>query len=445
MVSKKTPFLVTLVLLITGIGLATAYASPATPKQFARQNASVTGGSPVGSTFTVSRQELEEKNPAIAYNPDRQEYLAVWHNDRAGNDDIQAQRLSKDGTPVEGAFWISAGAGADRRYPDVTYNSTAQEYMVVWEHEESGKYNIHARIVYGYGGLMGSSDIVIASQDTDYKHYAPKVAASSTENKFLVVWQAEQAAKFAKHVVGQLVTWDGALDNTHFDISDAPNGHARSNIDLAYNRTRNEFLVAWQQNDSGNDDVYAQRVKVHNGSGLLGSAIAVSDDANAETNPSVAALPNVGVKGRYLVVFEYDTGSAQGLRGQAVESDGSLGTLVTFPYAASSGPQHNPAVAASENAQRFLVTWRQENYAPPAVNDGIVGRAVSGEMVLLGDSITNGSFVLGGFSADNPAVAAGDVGDFMTLFDDTELASSNSNIYGQLWGNRIYLPFVLKN
>ena len=47
------------------------------------------------------------------------------------------------------------------------------------------------------------------------------------------------------------------------DISDAPNGRARSNIDLAYNRTRSEFLVTWQQNASGNDDVYAQRVKVH--------------------------------------------------------------------------------------------------------------------------------------------------------------------------------------
>ena len=446
MSSKKFFFLLSLIALITAAGLTAVYAMPAIPRRFMQPAANVTGGSPVGSIFTVSGQDLEEITPAIAYNPDRQEYLAVWFNNRAGNDDIQAQRLSKDGAKLGGAFYIAAGAGADRRYPDVTYNSTAQEYMVVWDHEEGGKHNIHARIVYGSGGLMGSSDIVVAVQDSTYKHYAPKVDASSTENKFLVAWQVEQSANFAKHVAGQLVTHDGASDGTHFTISNAPNGFTRSNIDLAYNRTRNEFLVVWQQNDSGKDAVYAQRVKVHNGPGLLGSAIAVSDDANNATNPTVAALPNAGTEGRYLVVFEYDAGGGvQGLRGQAIEGTGASGFLVTFPYAASSDPQRTPAVAASENAQRFLVTWQQEGYAPPLIFNGIVGRAVSGEGALLGDSINNGSFAFGGTTAEDPAVAAGDTGDFMVIFDDQELTATNKDIFGQVWGNRVYLPLLLKN
>ena len=447
MFNKKGFFLLSLVLFTAIIGLATVYAMPAAPGRFMRAALNVTGGSPIGSIFTVSGQDLEEVSPAVAYNLDRQEYLAVWYNDRAGNDDIQAQRFSKDGAKLGGAFYVSAGAGADRRYPDVTYNSAAQEYMVVWDHEEGGKHNIHARIVYGSGGLMGSGDIVVAAQDTTYKHYAPKVAASTTENKFLVAWEVEQSANFAKHAVGQLITHDGALDGTHFTIANAPNGSTRSNIDLAYNRARNEFLVTWQQQvGSGKVDVYAQRVKVHNGPGVLGSAIAISDDANNAANPTVAALPNAGTEGRYLVVFEYDVGGgAQGLRGQAIESDGSLGFPITFPYAASSDPQRNPAVAASENASRFLVAWQQEGYAPPLTFNGIVGRAVSSEGILLGDSLNNGSFALGGTAADNPAVAAGPTGDFMISFDDQELLATNRDIFGQLWGNRVYLPLVVKN
>jgi len=130
MFGKKIFFLGSLILFTASVGLATVYAMPVAPKRFARQVANVTGGSPVGSVFTVSGQDLEEKNPAIAYNPDRQEYLAVWYNDRAGNDDIQAQRFSKDGKPIEGAF----GFQPERAQTGVTpmLATTATQKNIWW-------------------------------------------------------------------------------------------------------------------------------------------------------------------------------------------------------------------------------------------------------------------------------------------------------------------------
>jgi hypothetical protein len=85
-------------------------------------------GEAIGNWFIISGDGEQEVFPVVAYNSQRQEYLVVWYNDRAGNDDIRAQRLSKYGAPLGGPFYISAGSGADRRYPDVAYNSVQDQY-----------------------------------------------------------------------------------------------------------------------------------------------------------------------------------------------------------------------------------------------------------------------------------------------------------------------------
>ena len=93
--------------------------------------AAAANGAPIGQQFVISGDPEQEVYPSVAYNSQRQEYLVVWSNDRPGNDDIRAQRLSKNGALIGGSFYISAGSGADRRYPDVAYNTQQDQYLVV--------------------------------------------------------------------------------------------------------------------------------------------------------------------------------------------------------------------------------------------------------------------------------------------------------------------------
>ncbi|HDN78827.1 MAG TPA: hypothetical protein ENG33_00005, partial [Chloroflexi bacterium] len=75
------------ILLILGVTLTTV-------------TATAIAGSPIGSSVNISNQSVDAVYGSVAYNPDWQEYLVVWYNDRPGNDDIQAQRVSKDGNLV---------------------------------------------------------------------------------------------------------------------------------------------------------------------------------------------------------------------------------------------------------------------------------------------------------------------------------------------------------
>jgi uncharacterized protein YlbG (UPF0298 family) len=126
----------------------------------------------------------------MAYNSQRQQYLVVWYNDRAGCDDIRAQRVFKNGTLAGGPFYISAGCTADRRYPDVTYNSKHDQYLVVWEHYDAAEgYSIKGRRVSGAGQVLDTTDITIRGWSNLYTPVKPAVAYAYTSDRYLVVCQ----------------------------------------------------------------------------------------------------------------------------------------------------------------------------------------------------------------------------------------------------------------
>lgn len=395
----------------------------------------------IGYNFTIRNDAgLVEENPSVAYSSARQEYLVVWYNDRPGNDDIRAQRVSKNGTLVGGSFYISAGAGADRRYPVVAYNSKNGQYLVVWEHNDGLWNSIRARRVSGTGAILDSTDIILTSGSNLITPAKPAVEYAYTSDRYLVVWQETfHPIPIQVDILGRVVTPSGTTDGSAFTISKDPGNNPRRVPDLAYNRKRNEYLVVWQQYDNGANlnDVYGRRVTGGgvplNPAGIVIHAVTVSSK-----NPSVAALPNATADGQYLVVFELQyTPTNVDIYSRFVSG---LGVVGAGQYFAGSGEDEtNPSVAGSEIANRYLVVWSRPT-SPPIVYDYIEGRTISstGQM---GANKDVGGFPL----ADNAAVSSGPMGDFLVVFRDQQPPTVDYGIYGQLWGNRNYLPLTLRN
>ena len=86
----------------------------------------------IGRAIIFSTSAEQEVYPAVAYNSQRQEYLVVWSSDRSKCDGIWAQFVSRSGRLIGSSIDISVDC-PERRYPDVTYNSAHDQYLVVWE------------------------------------------------------------------------------------------------------------------------------------------------------------------------------------------------------------------------------------------------------------------------------------------------------------------------
>lgn len=390
---------------------------------------------PINGTFRIGDEAVDTLDPAVAYNSQRQEYLVVWWNDRAGCDDIYGQRVSKNGALLGSRFSIAAGCPNDRRYPDVAYNTQQDEYLVVWE--ENGR-DIRGQRLSATGVFSGGIlDLILGSIVNQINCTRPAVAYASTVDRYLVAFEYGDWKGLKFGIRARSFQNDGTADGSAFDVEPIISNPWAMAPDLAYNRLLNEFLVVWENQFSLSQiNIRAQRVKMAGGAGRLGSSFWVSSNPYEDLRPAVTATPRTP-DGQYLVAWEYRNTATEGdIWAQRVAGDGTLqgGAITVF---SSTQDELRPAVAGSESNQKYLVAWTISSGAPSNTSS-IYGVGISTVGNLLGAAT-----VINGLFADDAALAAGPTGDFLIASDDP-LMGANHDIWGRLWGNRFYLPMLAK-
>ncbi|MGH7407486.1 MAG: CFI-box-CTERM domain-containing protein, partial [Candidatus Methylomirabilales bacterium] len=274
----------------------------------------------------------------------------VWQDFQAGSFDISGQLVNGDGSLTGAKITISSAAG-DQRAPAVAYNSTTNQFLVVWQDFQAGFFDISGQLVNANGALSGTK-IAISTAANDQT--APAVAYNSATNQFLVVWQDLRSGSFSD-IFGQRVSADGTLAGSEITISAAANNQTAPAV--AYNSTSNQFLVAWHDLRSGSfSDIFGQRVDAVGS--LAGAEITISSAANNQTVPAVVYN---GVTNQFLVVWQdLRSGSFSDIFGQLVNAAGVLvASDFAIPDTAPPSNRTAPAVAFNDTTTRFLVVWEE--------------------------------------------------------------------------------------
>jgi hypothetical protein len=237
------------------------------------------------------------------------------------------------------------------------------------------------------------------------------------------------------------------LDGSNFLVAQGTWQESHTQPDVAYNRARNEFLVVWRREDKNSSvyDIVGHRYKMAGGVGPIGSqptAIASQSGATLQqvSNPAVAALPEPKNVGQYLVVWErlYLPGDRDILGQRIKGDDGSLEGTPGFSFIDISSAAHedtlHPGVAANERSHNYLVGWT----LPVGAATGVQARTVQR------DGSQGAEAPLFESNADNIALSGGRGGDYLAAWDAIVDPPTARDIFGQVWGNRVYLPFVLR-
>jgi len=168
-----------------------------------------TMGNDSDSDYTTVAQ-----SPAVVYNTNHHEYLVVWEGDDADinetyRSEIYGQRLDASANEIGVDFIISEmGASNSDDFiavlPDVAYNPTNDEYMVVWQGEGTGtddEFEIFAQRLdsagtqINTGPMSGNNDFVISEMgpagDPAFDAQAPKLIHVSHTNQYFVAWSAD--------------------------------------------------------------------------------------------------------------------------------------------------------------------------------------------------------------------------------------------------------------
>jgi len=398
------------------------------------------GGGPLGPAVPITTLPtgVDALQPAAAYNSLRQEYLVVWQTEGDGPDSIQAQRLSRAGARVGPAIEISTGTV--RQYPDVAYNATADQYLVVWVHNDGSWDHIRARRLSATGALLGPEETLVTAPLYQSRPTAPAVAYAAASERYLVVYSAEFLSYPGGFTIwGLLLKPDATADGSAFAVSHGSSSDSaagqRQAPDVAYNAARDEFLVVWQQKAT-DVNAYGRRLSGI-GMPLPPPLIEVGNEVGDDIGPRVAAVPSPAGDGRYLVTWERIDGAGEhSVRARQVSGAGTLLTLLEV--AATNAVETAPTVAGSESASQFLLAWTRHRSELPLF-EAVAGRTCWAEAATMDPAASGGGRHAGGVE-----VTAGPGGDYVLVYDDaTDLVGSQRRIFARLWGNRVYLPLAL--
>jgi hypothetical protein len=144
---------------------------------------------------------------AIAYNPQANQYLVVWAgaDTTVAEDEIWGQLVDAAGSLLGANFRISdLGPDADLNYratrPAVTFNSQANEYLVVWAGADNtaplvaGENEIFGQRLTPAGAEIGANDFRISDMgpngNINFDAGTPDLTYNPQANEYLVVWRA---------------------------------------------------------------------------------------------------------------------------------------------------------------------------------------------------------------------------------------------------------------
>jgi hypothetical protein len=155
----------------------------------------------------------------------------------------------------------------------VAYNSTNNEYLVVWEGNDGGaQFNIYRqRLNAATGGEVGMNDLFVSSfgpgPNPDYNAYNPAVAYDPYNNQYLVVWQDDEMGAGEFEIWGRRLNASAWLIGFDTRLSDmGPDGNASYDARtpaVAYSSaSNNQYRVVWSGDSSPTDgefEIWAQR------------------------------------------------------------------------------------------------------------------------------------------------------------------------------------------
>ena len=219
----------------------------------------------------------------------------------------------------ENDFQISMGPEGvpefDAFNPAVAYNSTDDEFLVVWigSHEQPPRYEVFAqRLEAGAGNLIGAK-IRLSDNPPETVSNLPSVAYNPQRNEYLFCWQQQDLAfQVESEIYFQIINSKGKkrfpnpLQLSEMGTVDGTLLRATSSS-VTYNSIEQEYLVVWQGEVNIREwEVFAQRIGAENGFPLKPDDLRVTAVGEDDEIVFFAAAPDVAfnsIDNYYLVVW----------------------------------------------------------------------------------------------------------------------------------------------
>ncbi len=244
-----------------------------------------TNGIAVGTNFRVN-DDLSDENQdcnSIAVAVDGS-FIIAWFDYRNEEADIYAKRYDSNGTAVDTNFLVNDdGSGTWQDYPSIGVAGDGS-FVITWHDNRNGDYDIYAQRYDTNGDKIGMNFLVNDDGSVTRQDY-PSIGVAG-DGSYVITWSDYRFGD--RDIYAQRYDSIGNIVGVNFLVNDDGINASQYDPSIAV-AGDGSFVITWNDNRNGDDDIYAQRYD-SNGN-IAGVNFLVNDDGVSvfhQHNPSIA-------------------------------------------------------------------------------------------------------------------------------------------------------------
>ena len=323
--------------------------------------------------ISISTGANSEVSPSLSF--DGSNYLVAWADRRAYPYwRIYGSRVSQSGTVLDPAGIGISVFGSRQEYPSLTFDGT--NYLVAWQDNRSGAYDIYAARVGKTGVVLEPGGVAISTAGSS--QYVPSTAFDG--QNFFITWQ-DQRGVF-DNIYGARVSRSAVvMDPAGIALSTA--AYSQDISTSAFDGTN--YMVVWQDLRNGvSFDVYGARIS-QSGMIMDPTSISISTVLGSQICPAIAFD-----RTNYLAVWQDNRNSDYwDIYGARVSPIGAVLDPGGLPISVTANSQYDPSIGFGDT--NYFVVWRDDRggiYGARVSPSGIV---FDSNGILISQRIYNGS------------------------------------------------------
>ncbi len=302
----------------------------------------------IGGEFEVATSFVLEAKPAVATFSDNS-FVVVWYARSGGFRGVYAQRFAANATKLGGVIPIASGASTAVGATLAVASNRLDQFIVVWEQDNSSVDIWGARFNKD-GGALGGGIVVSATAKDEI---APAITALAN-GTYVVQWSSNVPAN-PSSVIAQRLTAAGIKTGGPFRVHTVATGRREtSSVDASPD---GGFISVWAQYRTATKlEIRGQRFKstgARNGAEFVVSTALASPATSTLFRPSVVVLNN----GRFIVAWDGKTEPNRDVFGQRYLPTGvktGANFIMNIPIP---GDQALPVLGRAAGANGFVVIW----------------------------------------------------------------------------------------
>ncbi len=279
--------------------------------------------------------------------------IITWADNRSGNRDMYAQRISADGVPQ----WTADGvalctASGDQSNPVITPDGTGGA-IVTWHDIRGGNYDIYAQRISAAGAVQWTADGVALCAAGGHQTF-PAIATDGAGGA-IVSWFDYRGLGY--DIYAQRISAAGAVQWTGDGVALCTAAGFQEYPALISDGAGGAIVAWFDQRTGGNytyADIFAQRVSAAGTPLWATDGVALCTATGSQQNPT---LTSDGAGGAIVAWFDYRAGNYD-IYAQRVSSAGAVQwTADGIALCTAAGEQAYPTIAADALGGAY-VTWR---------------------------------------------------------------------------------------